>query len=140
MLTVLQLLGEIYGSDSKPLEHNRIQRYLAKSEKLRGKPKLIFIQACQGKNPGTEAMNDRIQDVAADDNRISEYTDFYLSCASVAGDRSYRDIFTGKNLTQSCYDYYALGIITKEQYCQRVRNSKKKKKRTKKKTTVHCCF
>ena len=92
-------IDEIFGSDSKPLEHNQIQRFLAKSEKLRGKPKLIFIQACQGENPGTEAVNDRLPDVATDDDRISEYTDFYLSCASVAGDRSYRDIYTGKHWT-----------------------------------------
>ena len=57
---------------------------------------MLFIQACQGENPGAEALNDRIPDVDADDDRISEYTDFYLSCASVAGDRSYRDIVTGE--------------------------------------------
>ena len=89
------LSGVVFGSDSKPLEHNHIQRFLAKSKKLRGKPKMIFIQACQGESPGTKAMEDRLPDIATDDDRISEYTDFYLSCASVAGDRSYRDIFTG---------------------------------------------
>ena len=97
-------LDKIYGSDSKPLEHNQIQKFLAKSEILRGKPKLIFIQACQGINPGAEALNDKIPDVAADDDRISEYTDFYLSCASVAGDRSYRDIFTGEHFCSSRFD------------------------------------
>lgn len=42
-------------------------------------------------------MIDRLSDVTTDDDKISEYTDFYLSCASVAGDRSYRDIFTGES-------------------------------------------
>ena len=89
-------LDKIFGSDSKCLKHNDIQKFLAKSERLRGKPKLLFIQACQGVSPGAEAVADRLSDVATDDDRISEYTDFYLSCASVAGDRSYRDILTGE--------------------------------------------
>ena len=89
-------LDKIFGSDNKPLKHNDILKFLAKSERLRAKPKLLFIQACQGGNPGAEAVIDRLSDVATDDDRISEYTDFYLSCASVAGDRSYRDILTGE--------------------------------------------
>ena len=36
--------GEVFGSDSKPLEHTWIQRYLAKSDILRSRPKLLFIQ------------------------------------------------------------------------------------------------
>ena len=92
-------IGVVFGSDSKPLEHNHIQRFLAKSEKLRGKPKMIFFQACQGESLGAKAMEDKLPDIATDDDRISEYTDFYLSCASVAGDRSYRDIFTGTHST-----------------------------------------
>ena len=40
-------------------------------------------------------MSDRLKDIGSDDDSISEYTDFYLSCASVDGDRSYRDIYTG---------------------------------------------
>ena len=37
--------GEVFGSDSRPLEYTRIQRYLAKSEILRSRPKMLFIQA-----------------------------------------------------------------------------------------------
>ena len=36
--------GEVFGSDSRPLEYTRIQRFLAKSETLRSRPKLLFIQ------------------------------------------------------------------------------------------------
>ena len=36
--------GEVFGSDSRPLEHTWIQRYLAKSDILRSRPKLLFIQ------------------------------------------------------------------------------------------------
>ena len=90
-------LDKIFGSDNKRLKHNDILKFLAKSERLRAKPKLLFIQACQGGNPGAEAVIDRLSDVTTDDDKISEYTDFYLSCASVAGDRSYRDIFTGES-------------------------------------------
>ena len=38
--------GEVFGSDSRPLEYTWIQRYLAKSEVLRSRPKLLFIQVC----------------------------------------------------------------------------------------------
>lgn len=36
--------GEVFGSDSRPLEYTRIQRFLAKSEILRSRPKMLFIQ------------------------------------------------------------------------------------------------
>lgn len=88
--------GEVFGSDSRPLEHSWIQRFLAKSEILRSRPKMLFIQACQGSSPGGEVLADRLKDIDSDDDTISEYTDFYLSCASVHGDRSYRDIYTGE--------------------------------------------
>lgn len=34
----------IFGSVSQPLEYTRIQRYLAKSQILRSRPKLLFIE------------------------------------------------------------------------------------------------
>ena len=37
--------GEVFGSDSRPLEYTRIQKFLAKSEILRSRPKMLFIQA-----------------------------------------------------------------------------------------------
>ena len=86
--------GEVYGSDSKPLEYTRIQRYLAKSKILASRPKVLFIQACQG-SEAAEGVMDYIKDIDADDDMISEYTDFYLSCASVDGYKAFRSPSTG---------------------------------------------
>ena len=36
--------GEVFGSDSEGLKYTEIQTYLAKSEILRSRPKLLFIQ------------------------------------------------------------------------------------------------
>ena len=90
--------GEVFGSDSRPLEYTRMQRYLGASKILRSKPKVLVIQACQGSRQGSKAIEDYLPDVGADGGMISEYSDFYLCCASVDGDRSYRDIFTGMTL------------------------------------------
>ena len=84
--------GEVIGSDSKPLKYTAIMKYLAKSDTLRSQPKMLFIQACQGESDGSVPLEDRLK---SDDGQISEYTDFYLSCASVEGDKSYRDIYNG---------------------------------------------
>ena len=54
------------------------------------------MQACQHSNSGSDALADRLNEIDSDDDRISEYTDFYLSCASVYGSHSYRDSNTGK--------------------------------------------
>lgn len=59
-------------------------------------------QACQGSSPGAEVLADRLKEIDSDDDSISEYTDFYLSCASVHGDRSYRDIYTGIIIGSYC--------------------------------------
>ena len=90
------LEGVVYGSDSQPLEYREIQTYLAKSEILRSRPKMFFVQACLGENKGPLPIEDRLKNIETDDDRISELTDFYLSHASVDGDRSYRDIYTGE--------------------------------------------
>ena len=87
--------GQVFGSDSLPLKYTEMQTYLAKSETLRGRPKVFFIQACQGKSKGPLPVVDQNREIASDDDRISEYTDFYLSYASVEGDKCYRDIYIG---------------------------------------------
>ena len=95
--------GEIYGSDSKPLRYTDMQRFLGASKILCGKPKILIIQACQGIRVGSKPIKDLmyLNDVGADGDTISEFTDFYLSCASVNGDRSYRDIYRGMFLPLS---------------------------------------
>ena len=84
--------GEVFGSDSESVEYRVIKEYISKSDILRSRPKLFFIQACQGKKQGRQRLEDRLQ---KDDGDISEYSDFYMSCATLDGDQSYRDIYTG---------------------------------------------
>jgi len=40
--------GQVYGSDSQPVKIRDLSRKLAGCESLTGKPKIFFIQACQG--------------------------------------------------------------------------------------------
>lgn len=86
--------GEVYGSDSQPLEYTKIQRFLARSKVLASRPKLLFIQACQGVKTFL-GVQDHLKEIDADDDKISVYTDFYLSVASVDGVKSFRDRKTG---------------------------------------------
>ena len=109
--------GIVYGSDSKPLEYARIQMYLARCKSLCGKPKMLFLQACSGSRLGSLPIEDYLQNVGADGDTgtitISEYTDFYLSYASVGGDMSYRDTLTGWYI-RSCINFvFMLAIICK---------------------------
>ena len=88
----------VYGSDSTSLKYIQMQTELGKSEILRSKPKILIIQACQGSRKGSKALQENPRNVCSDGDTcstISEYTDFYLSYASVHGDCSYRDIDKG---------------------------------------------
>ena len=87
--------GEVYGSDSQPLEYTKIQRFLARSSILASRPKMLFIQACQGVKTFLGVV-DHLKEIDADDEKISVYTDFYLSVASVDGVKSFRDAKSGR--------------------------------------------
>ena len=55
------------------------------------------MQAGQGISPGAKVLADRLnRQIDSDDDKISECTDFYLSCTSVHGNCSYRDIYLGE--------------------------------------------
>ena len=90
--------GEVYGSDSQPLEYTKIQRFLARSKILASRPKMLFIQACQGVKAFI-GVQDHLKEIDADDDKISVYTDFYLSVASVDGVKSFRNRATGMSNT-----------------------------------------
>ena len=86
-------LGNMVSSDSQYVKYNDIMKSLSRSSTLRGKPKLLFIQACQGDDCGPKLLEDRVKS----DGQISQFTDFYLSCATVDGEKAYRDIYRGMN-------------------------------------------
>ena len=94
--------GAVFGSDDQPLQYTKIQRLLARSAILASRPKMLFIQACQGMQAFT-GLQDHLKEIDADDDKIAVYTDFYLSVASVDGVKSFRDPATGILLYVSVY-------------------------------------
>ncbi len=91
--------GVIISSDSQTVQREEIETMIGHSKILSCKPKMIFIQACQGDSYGTEAT----PRVGADDTTTSLRADFYLCFATVHGAKSYRDKFTGSwFITEVC--------------------------------------
>ena len=85
--------GEIVASDSKNIPIKRIERLAGESKKLSSKPKIFFIQACQG-----STMAEAIQDpfVREDgDGYRAKRSDIYIFYASVSGETAYRNEVTG---------------------------------------------
>ena len=91
--------GVIMSSDSYSIEREELEKMVGKSEILKGKPKIFFIQACQGIGYGTAP----IERVSSDSDTTSQRAHFYLCFATVHGDKSYRDKFTGSwFITEVC--------------------------------------
>ena len=93
--------GLVYGSDSQPVLHNEIQEQLGASDILFEKPKLLFIEACQGSRSLSLAIRPKVG-VDGEEEFITHYTDFYLSCATVYG---YEAIIHADNGELYCSDY-----------------------------------
>lgn len=83
----------IYSSDSKEVQIKDLERRLGGSETLRSKPKLFFIQACQGKGKGTKPVQCDLQ--ADGDKMTTGRADIYIAYATVSGDMCYRHTQTG---------------------------------------------
>ena len=85
----------IYSSDSKEVKIGYLERALGNSEILRDKPKIFFIQACQGKEPGTTPVTSKLHPdmsgLRADgEKQTSRRSDIYISYATAQGDICYR--------------------------------------------------
>ena len=78
--------GAVYGSDSKPVEIKDIVTGAGQSKTLNSKPKLFFIQACRGDNPGSQP----IERTLSDDVSAPVYADIYISYPTISGDKAYR--------------------------------------------------
>lgn len=83
---------EVFGSDSKGIKMEAIERAIGQSKILRGKPKLFFVQTCRGDNPGAEVQAD---DEAAGKKRVTNRSDMHFSYATTLGDKAWRDPITG---------------------------------------------
>ncbi len=94
----------IISSDSQEIPREEIETSVGTSKMLRCKPKIFFIQACRGADPGTEAVERVVADCTT-----SQRADFYLCFATTHGEKSYRDKFTGSwFITEVCkilYEY-----------------------------------
>ena len=83
----------IYSSDSKEVTIQYMECGLGESETLNSKPKIFFIQACQGGGLGTKPVQSKLQ--ADGESQTSRRADVYISYATVPGDMCYRDIEKG---------------------------------------------
>lgn len=84
--------GSIIGKDSISVKRESIERAVGESKTLNGRPKIFFIQACQGDDPGTEP----VLTVHADGGKTtSKRAHIYVCSATTFGDKAYRDEFLG---------------------------------------------
>ena len=77
--------GKIYGSDSKGIPREHIEDMVGKSVILKDKPKVFFIQACQGDHPGSEPFTSILAD-----SSTSRRAHMYICLAAVIGEKAYR--------------------------------------------------
>lgn len=94
--------GSVFGVDGKPVMIRDLTKPLAHCRTLLGKPKIFFIQACQGKEAmGTwrqdSAENDKCEMDAerADFSNAPIEADFLIGMATVESYLSYRHIKSG---------------------------------------------
>ncbi|NXC28589.1 CASPA protein, partial [Campylorhamphus procurvoides] len=98
--------GAIHGTDEKPVSIRTIMSHFAatKCPQLTGKPKLFFIQACQGskrQHPVSVEADAQVPELSSTQQSISlcesipEDADFLLGLSTVDGCVSFRDIQQG---------------------------------------------
>ncbi|NP_001406976.1 caspase-8 isoform 5 [Mus musculus] len=104
--------GVVYGTDGKEASIYDLTSYFtgSKCPSLSGKPKIFFIQACQGSNfqkgvpdeAGFEQQNHTLEvDSSSHKNYIPDEADFLLGMATVKNCVSYRDPVNGTWYIQS---------------------------------------
>ncbi|KXJ71641.1 hypothetical protein RP20_CCG020065 [Aedes albopictus] len=88
--------GKVYGSNSIPVSVKTIERKMA-ARKLTGKPKLLFVQACQGSGLQTAVdLAPRLEhDGPSSERTASVYVDFLVAWSTVPGFASIRHIEKG---------------------------------------------
>ncbi|EAT33580.1 AAEL014148-PA [Aedes aegypti] len=88
--------GKVYGSNSIPVSVKAIERKMA-ARKLTGKPKLLFVQACQGSGLQTAVdVAPRLEhDGPSSETTASVFVDFLVAWSTVPGFASIRHIEKG---------------------------------------------
>ncbi len=89
----------IYGTDNEPVTIEYMEAGLGASKKLRGRPKMFFIQACQGDKFGTMAVETKLHvrtDIQSDGGiQTSRRADTYISYATAPGNAAFRSVKKG---------------------------------------------
>ena len=79
--------GVVFGSDSEPVKIEDIERQAGRSETLRNKPKIFFIQASQGHQHATKPVNPITWSY---EEPVLGMADIYTCMSSAPGKESYR--------------------------------------------------
>ncbi|XP_053683914.1 caspase-8 [Sabethes cyaneus] len=87
--------GKVYGSNSIPVSVKAIEKVMA-AEKLTGRPKLLFVQACQGSDLQSAVEIPRLEhDGPSAERTASVFVDFLVAWSTVPGFASVRHIEKG---------------------------------------------
>ena len=117
--------GKVFGSDHVPLPIKEIKDVLsnASCEALRGKPKLLFVQACRGdeedegvltnscglpavQRPSVHTDSPDDQTISPSSERIAGQTDFLTAYSTVEGYVSYRFPSIGSNFVRALVNVF----------------------------------
>ena len=87
-------LGKVYGTDKSEFDVDNIYNYLGECKHLTGKPKMVFIQACQGnaiaEHDGPEAPPPPPVEDDGGNLITTKTADFLVSFAAFYGQKSFR--------------------------------------------------
>ena len=98
-------LGKVYGTDRGLFDLTNIYKYLGSCKHLTGKPKLIFIQACQGDDIA-EHDGPELPAPVESDGPGTKTADFLLSYAAFHGQRSFRWTEKGSWYMNALYNIF----------------------------------
>ncbi|KAF5897768.1 caspase-8-like isoform X1, partial [Clarias magur] len=109
--------GTVLGTDGKPVPIRELTLPFAHCSNLTGKPKLFFIQACQGndlqegvlRHDGTEEDEYEHDAEKADIIRLPVEADFLIGMATVESYKSFRHTKNGSIYIQELCKYLTLG-------------------------------
>ena len=88
--------GALYGKDGKLVKIRDLSKKLAQCEGLTGKPKIFFIQACQGSDkPEMLQKDDDKYDPDRDVSSLPRDSDFFFGYATSPETISLRSVLTG---------------------------------------------
>ncbi|XP_046700632.1 caspase-8 [Silurus meridionalis] len=114
--------GTVLGVDGVPVQIREITQQFAQCPTLMGKPKLFFIQACQGNNMQKGVLRpdgpeeDGVESDAEKDNLLDLpiEADFLIGMATVESYKSFRHTTSGSIYIQELCKQLILGCISKE--------------------------